>query len=355
MTLVENQMSAPTRTSKMKKTVTKNISRRRMIAISASFTGAAVVSLNPSLALSKTLNKSKPVTWHGTALGAQAQITLTHNDSNAAKNILNSCREEISRLEHLFSLYQPQSAICQLNHAGELNNPAPEMLELVSNSLTISSQTNGAFDITVQPLWQLYANHFSKASAKQSGPDTLQVNQALGHVDYRQLEVSTQRIHFKKDGMGITLNGIAQGYITDKISSLLRAAGYTNVLVYLGETYAMGRKSPSQPWIAGIQDPENQKNILKTFALENLALATSGGYGTTFSTTGEHHHLFDPRTGHSTNRYRSVSVIAPDAMSADALSTAFSSMSLHEIRKVIERRQNVRATIVQSNNQVLEL
>lgn len=326
-----------------------------MIAISASFTGGIFAAPQSVLARAKHVNDMRPVVWRGIALGAQAQITLDHENASSARDILERCREEISRLEGLFSLYQPKSALRKLNRNGHLANPEPEMLELISRSVEIGSETGGAFDITVQPLWRLYADHFSTLAAAKDGPSDTRIKEALRLVDYKQVDVSPQSITLKQSGMEITLNGIAQGYVTDKVAALLRRAGYTNVLVHLGETYAMGAKSSGGPWMAGIQDPSDKMDILKTIALEDLALATSGGYGTTFSSDGAHHHLFEPRTGRSTNRYRSVSVIAPDALSADALSTAFSSMHQSEIKRVVDQRKNVHAAILQTNNKILEL
>jgi hypothetical protein len=156
-----------------------------------------------------------------------------------------------------------------------------------------------------------------------------------GLVDYRRIEVDAGRIAFARRGMAVTLNGIAQGYITDRISALLRARGFDNVLVNLGEFRALGGHADGAPWRVAVPDPVQPWRRLRTLALADAALATSGGYGTQFDAAGRHHHLFDPRDGRSAGFYRSVSVLAPDATTADALSTGLSILEPDAARRAL--------------------
>ena len=120
--------------------------------------------------------------------------------------------------------------------------------------------------------------------------------------------------------MAVTLNGVAQGYITDRVADLLRGRGFENVLVELGEVRALGRCADLEPWRAGIADPEDPSAVLLELPLLDSALATSGSYGTWLDPAHRHHHIFDPATGRSAHRQAMVSVTAPRAMVADALS-----------------------------------
>jgi thiamine biosynthesis lipoprotein len=121
--------------------------------------------------------------------------------------------------------------------------------------------------------------------------------------------------------MAATLNGIAQGYITDRIADLLRDAGMTGVLVDLGEIRALDAPG-DRPWRIGIENPRKPGGIAETMSLQGAALATSGGYGMAFDAQGRFHHLFDPATGRSATGCLSASAVARDATTADALATA---------------------------------
>ena len=330
--------------------LTKNITRRRMISIMAGAVGGALV--NVPVVFSK--EKLLAYRWQGVALGAKTEIVLHHVNRAEAFAILHECRLEIERLENLFSLYKPDSAIAKLNRRGWIENPAFEFVEILSRSEALSIATQGAFDITVQPLWELYSNHFKRATATSGGPSKSQIEQVLKLVDYRLISVSAQKIEFGREGMGITLNGIAQGYITNRVAAVLKRRGYGQVLLNIGEVHGIGRKPSGAAWRASIADPETG-NFLKAVPLDDQAMATSAGHGTRFSTGDKFHHLFDPNAGKSTNRYRSVSVVAKDATNADALSTAFSAMPMNMIKRVLQDFAGTRAIIIRNNGKMVEI
>jgi FAD:protein FMN transferase len=121
--------------------------------------------------------------------------------------------------------------------------------------------------------------------------------------------------------MAITLNSLAQGFITDAIADMLRNEGFERAVVDLGEYRALGRHPDGHPWRIGIRSAF-ANTIARTVELEDMALAVSGGYGTTFEPSGRFHHIFDPRTGASANGLADVAVIAPRATAANGLSTA---------------------------------
>ena len=259
--------------------------------------------------------------WQGAALGADSTILLAHPDQAAARQAIAACRTEITRLERIFSLYRADSALSQLNRQGQLESPPLELVELLAFSARVSAATGGAFDVTVQPLWDLYAGHFANPAANPAGPDDAALAATLTRVVWRAIEIDSARIGFRRRGMAVTLNGVAQGYITDRVADLLRGRGFENVLVELGEIRALGRNADSDPWRAGIANPNDPSAVLLELPLLDVALATSGGYGTWFDPAHHHHHIFDPVTGRSANRQAAVSVTASRAMVADVLST----------------------------------
>jgi thiamine biosynthesis lipoprotein len=273
--------------------------------------------------------------WQGAALGADSTILLAHSNRAAARQAIAACRAEITRLEQIFSLYRADSALSQLNRQGQLESPPLELVELLAFSNRVSAATGGAFDVTVQPLWDLYAGHFAHPAANPAGPDDAALAATLARVDWRAIEIDSTLIGFRRRGMAVTLNGVAQGYITDRVADLLRGRGFENVLVELGEIRALGRNADSDPWRAGIANPNDPSAVLLELPLPDVALATSGGYGAWFDPAHRHHHIFDPVTGRSANRQAAVSVTASRAMVADILSTVLMIISADAGRRLL--------------------
>jgi FAD:protein FMN transferase len=305
-----------------------SVNRRRFITISAAAVAATSLGLVGSAS-------AKPVRWRGTALGAQASLLLHHDDEQQANQIIAACVSEISRLENIFSLYRTNSALVQLNDKGILELPPLELIQAMADCRRISDLSKGAFDVTVQPLWQLYARHFSRPDADPAGPTAAEVTKAQALVDYRAVRIGTSSISFDKPGMAVTLNGFAQGFITDRIANMLRDKGLHNVLVDIGETRALDDHPSGRPWRVGIRNPQALNKTLRTLDISDQSVATSGGYGQRFQAGSQHHHLFDPATGASSDRYASVTVIAPLAATADALSTALSGLHLDQAQKLL--------------------
>lgn len=320
--------------------VARTINRRRFLRISAV---AAAGALLPAFGATLPARRHAK---QGVLLGAETQIQLYHPDARTAYSAIDACFAETSRLESIFSLHQPGSALSRLNRAGRLADPPRELVALLNEAAAFSSATDGAFDVTVQPLWALYARHFAASDADPSGPPPWEIQHALTCVDYRRVEVSDTLVRLSRPGMAITVNGIGQGFITDRITEMLHTRGFDNVLVNMGEFRAVGGHADGTPWQVGIADPDRPWRSLGTLSLSDRAIATSGAYGTQFDAAGRHHHLFDPRTGTSAHYYRSVSVIAPDATSADALSTGLSALPPEAARAVIDAYREVSAILI---------
>lgn len=315
--------------------------RRRFIGITAA---AAALSLAPgALCLAHAASRPQPaqginpITWRGVALGADAELRLYHPSPAFAQRLLHQALAEIHRLENLFSLYRHDSALAQLNRQGHLAHPPADLVRLLSESAHYSRLTGGAFDPSVQPLWNLYAQHFQQAGANPAGPAPRALQKALKRVGYQHIQISRSHIRLQQPGMALTLNGIAQGYITDRITDLLRAGGLPRALVDLGEIRGLDDQPGSAPWRVGLARPDQPNQTHTTVAIRNQALATSGGYGTPLDPAGRHTHLFNPHTGHAQPRQRSVSVLGGTATMADALSTAFSHMPLADTAPLVQQ------------------
>ena len=325
----------------------QQLTRRRMIVIAASAAGSAL------LASSRFAQAHAPLRWQGSALGAQVSIEIHHPDRAEAERLVERCVGEVRRMEQQFSLYRTDSAISILNRTGILVAPDADMVALLNASLRFAEITGGAFDPTVQPLWQLHADHFSSGKPGSDGPSPQKLAEALAKVGHAGLLVGENRIALLRRGAAITLNGIAQGFATDRVVERLRGAGLSTTLVNMGEIRAIGARPEGTPWRVGLGDPDRPGVLTETVDLVDRAVATSAGAGFRFDATGRFTHLFDPATGRSPQRYNSVSVLAPTATEADALSTAFSLMPLSDIANIVAVRPDVQARITDSNGTLI--
>jgi len=317
---------------------TPPLARRRFITITAAAAGLALIPIRgarPAVTVADDAQRQLRI-WRGVALGADASLQIHHPDPIAADRLIELCVAEVARLEKIFSLYRQNSAICRLNRDGFLDGPPIELVQLLGQSHQFSRISGGMFDATVQPLWDLYASHFANPKADPAGPPSTALKATLKRVSFEAIELDADRISFARPQMAITLNGIAQGYITDCVVDLLRSHGVNHTLVDMGELRAIGCRPTGGPWIVGLEDPTRQGEVAERLTIDNLAVATSGGYGTPIDPLGRFNHIFDPTNGRTSWRYLSVSVVAPLAVTADALSTAFSLIPLERTEKIVK-------------------
>jgi thiamine biosynthesis lipoprotein len=271
--------------------------RRRFLAISAA-----------AFALPNAAQAQPVFMWSGTALGSRATIRLAHADAAA---ITARVAIEISRLEDIFSLYRSDSALSRLNRAGTLDSPPFELLECLSLVGTVHEATGGLFDPTVQPLWATYA----EAAALGQSPSVQAIAQARALMGWGDVTFDPSAITLRP-GMALTLNGIAQGYIADRIATLLAGEGLTDILIDTGEFHAVGQQPQGGGWPVKLAQGGE-------VALASRALATSAPLGTFFDAAGNLGHILDPRTGQTAApRWRGVSISSDSAALADGLSTA---------------------------------
>lgn len=326
--------------------------RRRFLAIAASSAAVAGLPSRGVLAAAGVPADFPPVSaWRGTALGAAASMTLVHPDRDHARATIARCVDEIERLEAIFSLYRTESALVRLNRSGRLDDPPAELVELLSFSLALARDTGGAFDPTVQPLYRLYSAHFARPGADPGGPPPAAIAATLALVDHQAVDFDAASIRLRRPGMAITLNGVAQGFITDRVGALLRRAGFDDLLIDIGEALAIGHRADGREWRAAVADPARQGRALFELAMGDEpgrlpALATSSGLGTRFGPQTRLHHLLDPHTGGSAGHHAAVSVAAQRATLADGLSTALSVVSPAQAGPLLAAWPEVRAWFV---------
>jgi len=277
-----------------------HFSRRRFLTISAAAFGIAAT---PAVSAAS----GEVVRWRGRALGASASMTLTGLSQARAQPILRAVEQELTRLENIFSLYRDESEIARLNATGQLPNPSADLLNVLSLSSALNEATDGRFDPSVQPAWLAVAR----------GGDLVQ---AQGAVGWEHVQFDTGSVRLTRPGMGLTLNGVAQGYITDRVAALLRRRGLDQVLIDMGEIAAIGGRPDGRDWQAGIGRPDG--DVVHHVALRDRALATSAPNGTVIHAEGKPGHIIDPKNVAARSMQGLVSISAPLAAVADGLSTA---------------------------------
>ncbi len=286
-------------------------------------------------------------TRQSNALGTDIKFTVFHEDKKLADLAINDALAQIEKVEKLMSLYRPDSQLSRLNREGLIRDPDPMLVNVLKKARELSKLSEGAFDVTVQPLWNL----FKQKSLQEKLPTKKDIQKAKAKIGWQNIDLQDDLILLNKAGAQITLNGIAQGLAADVAQKALKARGVEHALIDAGELNAIGNPHQKAAWKIGIQHCRKPGYLCKT-NLKNRCLSSSGDYQTKFSEDYRHHHLFDPRTGWSPTELASVSVLAPSAMEADALSTAAFILGLKKGRQLIESLPEVDALFVTKDGSV---
>jgi thiamine biosynthesis lipoprotein len=267
----------------------------------------------------------------GLAFGTTVSIAAVHPDPGAARLAAREALAEVRRVDALMTVYRPDSEVGRLNAAGSLTGPHPHLVRVLEFSQRLAALSDGAFDVTVQPLWRCHVA--ARRRGRLPSPEELAAARAL--VGWQALEVSTGRVALGRPGMGITLNGVAQGYAADLAFAVLRERGIHDALIDAGEHGAEGSRQPGQPWRVGLQHPRAPDALLAAVAMDGRFLATSGDYACAFTDDFASNHLFDPRTGRSPLGLSSVTVAAASGLEADGLTKPMMVLDLPRARRLL--------------------
>ena len=297
----------------MNKLVLNSLNRRKFINIMGlSLLGSA--GYGSYQYLNKKLVKTS---WSGQILNSPAKLEIHSYSKNQNLALVEKINSLAVNFDNIFNLQNTKSEIVSLNQNKVLQNPSKSILDVINKAELISKETNGAFDITVQPLWKFYHKHFIEKGILNP-PLIKDIKEVTKKIDWKNVKVAGSSIYLLNNA-SITLNGIAQGWITDQIVKTLRENKITNTLVDFGENYASGNFENRRPWRIMIQGPNN---ITKTLHVSNKAVATSGGYGTAFEPSARYNHIFNPKTGLSSNKYKAASIVSDHAWLSDSLATS---------------------------------
>lgn len=281
------------------------------------------------------------------AMGTFVAMTAIHPSRDQAQEAMEKAFAEIDRLNKMLTHYESVSPVGSLNGKGRLEDAPQEMLDLVARSYYYNHQTGGAFDITVKPLIDLYKNSF----AANHKPSDAEIEKSPKLVGFNRMRVQGRNIEFGSSDMGITLDGIAKGYIVDRASEVLRAHGVKNHLINAGgDIRTSGTAAKGKAWTVAVQDPAKSKEYPDIVTMKDGAIATSGNYEIYYDKEKLFHHIIDSNTGHSPQLSTSVTVVASSVMDADALATSVFVMAPEQGIRFIEGQPECECFIIGKNS-----
>ncbi len=279
-------------------------------------------------------------------MGTSVKVAVINSDVEWAKEAIDLSFEEMYKIDDLMSIYKDSSEISTLNKNGYCDYPDADTIRVIERANHHSGLSNGAFSVAVLPAIELW---------KKGIPVEERVEETLELLDYKNILIDDGKIRFKRDGMGITLGGIAKGYAVDKAVETLKENGVEHALVSAGgDLRTVGNKLDGTPWRVAIRNPWEKKESVTTIELCDKAVATSGNYER-FSNEGTiSPHIVDPRTGHTVQGLMmSVTVLAENTIDADALSTAVFVLGAEEGLRLVERARS-EALIMSNDGEILK-
>jgi len=279
-------------------------------------------------------------------------ITVYDRSPKKAEAAIDAAFSRMAQVEHVASIFDPQAEAYRLNEHGRLDNPSNDLWEVITVAISDYFITDGTFDITVEPLLDLW--RYKEGSDVQfweidSEAQQEQIGQAMTLLgaDRIQMISSPNKSIILEPGMKITLGGIAKGYAVDRGLEALRQQGIEHALIDAGgDIAAFGGKPDNEKWELALRNPKDQNSSLVTFTINDGAIATSGNYERFFDPAAEVGHIMDPRTGYSSHASSSASVIAPTCTQADALATAVFVLGPKDGMNAIDLLEGVEALVV---------
>lgn len=300
--------------------------------------------------------QAKVVDGQYAAMGTTITFKIWTDRETQAKAAMLDALAEIQRIEAMMTTWKDDSEVSKINAAAG-DGPvvvSPELIEVLQGARKIHDESDGVFDVTYYGLKGLW--HFDQ-DAKNEIPSEADVEARLPLVDGSKVEIdeSKHTVRLPKKGMAINLGGIAKGYAVDKAAAVLAKNGFVDVVVQAGgDLLVKGRKGQAD-WQVGIRDPRGKVDDFFALApIKDAAFSTAGDYERGFVKDGKrYHHILDPRTGYPATACRSVTILAPDALTADELDDAVFILGPEKGLPLVEARDGVGAVIVDKDNHVV--
>lgn len=283
------------------------------------------------------------------AMGTIVSIQII-GPKNRSEGALHLAFDEIKRIEYQMDIHKKNSEISRLNKEGRLEKASPDLIYVINRSIHYSRISEGAFDITIHPILELWRNKINSGSY----PANQEINDTLTLVNYSNITVINDTVRFELAGMSIVLGGIAKGYAVDRAVKVIREQGFDSGFVNAGgDGMYFGTKQDGSPWRVGLRNPDNKTESIVVLDISDMAVATSGNYERYFNESARLSHISDPGTGYPSQSIISATVIAASAMEADALATAVFVLGPEEGMELIEKTENTEALLITPERQIL--
>jgi len=286
-------------------------------------------------------------TYQQAIMGTSIVVELFSDTAKQAEQ----CSEQVFRINALMSPTIKASQLAEINRdAGrQAVKISRELFELIQQSVKFSQLSDGAFDITFASVGHLYDYRM------KHHPTAQQIKQQLNAISYKNIVLNETdiSISFSHEKTRIDLGGIAKGYAVDNGIKILKNCGIENALVSAGgDSRILGDKK-GRPWVMGVRHPRDKSKVVVSIPLKDEAISTSGDYERYFLKNGQrYHHIIKPSTGESANQTWSVSVMAQEAVTSDALSTTLFVLGTEKALKLINTLDGIEAIIIDAKGKM---
>jgi len=322
------------------------------IVLIAIFTGLLMINYAPGIAEDEA-EAGQIYSTTRSLMDTTVTVSVLSSDESAAQASIEKAFERIEYVDRLMNNYDNDSELSTLNEQGYLNNSNPDILYVVNRSDHYSASSQGAFDISILPILELWKSKYSPGGTYQD-PTPEEINETLELVNYSAISVEDSNITLENEGMMITLGGVAKGYAVDLAIESLQEDGVESGFVNAGgDGRYIGHKPDGSPWKVGLQNPDRAGEAVVVMNMEDMAVATSGNYERYFNDAARVSHISDPRTGYPSQDLISATVIAETAMDSDAFATAVFVMGEEDGLEMIEDLDNVECLIITSDKRLV--
>jgi thiamine biosynthesis lipoprotein len=284
-------------------------------------------------------------------MGTAISVELWGDDALSAREAIDAVMAEMHRIDRTMSPHKPDSELSRINRLAAVQpvRLSAEMFGLIEHALAFSALSGGAFDISYASVGHLYDYRAAIAPGREA------LARAQVAIGWRGLKLdrANRTLAFAHPGMRIDLGGFAKGHAVDNAVAILARLGITNAFVSAGgDSRVIGDKR-GRPWTLGVRHPRDANALVAVLPLENTAVSTSGDYERFFEASGvRHHHIIDPATGRSPAAIHSVTILAADGLTAEALSKSLFVLGVERGMALIESQPGVDAIVVDAHGRL---
>lgn len=284
-------------------------------------------------------------------MGTSVAVQLWADDRARGAAAMAAVMSEMQRIDRCYSPHRDDSELSLINQlaATQPVRVSDECFQLLARAQEFSRLTQGAFDITYASAGALYDYRAGRA------PDDLSLARAVQAIGWRQLQLDpmTPAVRFARPGVRIDLGGFAKGHAVDRAVALLQRHGIRNAIVSAGGDSRLLGDRRGRPWTVAVRDPRDAEAAVALLPLQDVAVSTSGDYERFFLRDGvRHHHLLDPRTGRSPLHVRSVTIVAPDGLTAEAMGKAVFVLGPQRGLELLAQQDEVDAVVVDAEGRL---